>query len=460
MSNTMQPGDVRIGRIITGTDDGLPDQMAVMILDENNGVELRLPYFPYSEDGHNPQYSKTETWFFSSEDVLPKTLFFQDHLGVVTLLGARSAGFHMGGGSGCLGRIRVQIAIFNQPHEVNDSYRVEELRSQIDGLREFSSFSPVHFDQEVDEEGRLQPTVRTKPEEVVEWESGRIKYSIRSRVSWSSVQGQSFILDDVEPDIATFCDGGLLPSEHLQAHRSIRALLSFVYGKKISWRAHQIRDKQFPLWMLDGSSTNVEPVEVQFRSTSQEHLNPRPRSGDYLQGLFTLKELGGEGMRRWTELYEDDEMMRAIQPAVEVFNGATNFLDPQLMMLATSLERFGYHHAGRPQSSDGLKQGILRCIQRANLEWPEIALQEELAAAIANANNELKHADRRIYPGYESLIGLTMLAKIVVRAQLFELLEVDDSCRQRFLDGPDVRSVRDFFRENKLRVDKGRLGRE
>lgn len=73
--------------------------------------------------------------------------------------------------------------------------------------------------------------------------------------------------------------------------------------------------------------------------------------------------------------------------------------------------------------------------------------------AISNINNDLKHPDREQYPETTELAGAVYLSKIIVRAQLFDLLGLPDALRQGFLRSNDARNAVDVFVRHGLRVD-------
>ncbi|WP_404435969.1 hypothetical protein LG322_12860 [Microbacterium aerolatum] len=94
--------------------------------------------------------------------------------------------------------------------------------------------------------------------------------------------------------------------------------------------------------MADGNAEEATFVEVQLSGTIEQHAAPLPASESLNWPMLQMSQLGADGLRRWVELYTDETFERALQPAVEVLNGASSFLEPQLMMLATSLDRLGH----------------------------------------------------------------------------------------------------------------------
>ncbi len=98
-------------------------------------------------------------------------------------------------------------------------------------------------------------------------------------------------------------------------------------------------------------------------------------------------------------------------------------------------------------------ENIEKCLIDAQLDWPEIGSRRGIAMAISNINNDLKHPDREQYPETTELAGAVYLSKIIVRAQLFDLLGLPDTLRQGFLRSNDARNAVDVFVRHGLRVD-------
>lgn len=457
MANKLGPGDVRVGRVFDGIDDAVPDQAATLTFNGKQGAELAIPYYFESDGGPNPQYRKTREWFDFHDGSLPKTLIFEDDKGYVTFVGTRSAG--CSGAGRVVGRVRAQAAIFERPRSHRDEYLVREFISNIDGLQEFARFSPIQHDQERGEDGHYRTTVVIDADESVEWEAGGFNYGLQSNVTWHGTPGRSFVIDDSNPYISTVSKSGATLADHLGAHWAVRALLSLVHGQRLAWRSHRLRDDEFPRWMMDGSDYGGYSVEVMMSSTVEQRRDPAPKPNALMFSMFRLHDLGPEGMRRWIELYADQVLKQAVQPAVEVINGASRFLEPQLMMLAISLDRFGYYRFN-DKKRRAMYEHIARCLEAANLDWPQIGSRIGIAKAVSNVNNDLKHPNRESYPNTDVLAGVKELAEIIARLQLFDLLGVDDHLRQQFVTGNDVRNAVGIFEHAGVTVtDEGEFVR-
>jgi hypothetical protein len=344
------------------------------------------------------------------------------------------------------------VVIQERPREVRDEYLVRQLASTIDGLEEFSRFEPITHDVEYLPEGHSRTTIVVESVESVEWVANGYAYAIKSNVAWSARDGRYFHTVDSEPYLLTTSEEGASPVDHLAAQWPIRALLVLIHGQPLAWRSHRLRDEEFPVWMLDGSTSTPTFVDVQFQGTIAEHIAEKPSSPHFSYPPLWLGSVTAEALANWVTLYGDEVLAQAVQPAVEVINGASRFLEPQLMMLAISLDRFGYFlHGDRRQRR--IHANIEKCMEAAGIAWPTLGSRRGVARAIANANNDLKHPDREASPPSRQLAGLVELCKIIVRAQVFELLSVDPNIREKFVTGSnDALNMLRIFSDARLTI--------
>lgn len=446
MPNTLGPGRVRVGHLfLQHGDPRRPVAAAALTFDERRGARLLVPYVGGADD------AQPRGWFERSSP--PGVVVFADDEGVVVLVDVRSQGYS--GHQFATGRLVAQTAIFGEPRTIKPQYRVRALRSSIDGLDGFTRFHPVKYEFP----RRGEPAVVTLDEsETVTWRSKGYTYELRAGAVWSGTEGRQFEAQSV-PVLVTSCSKGATPQEHLRAQWAIRDLLLLAHGEKLSWRSHHVVDEQFPLWTMDGATHGPEPAETHFAGTVGQHTEPLPSSIDLAFPALNLRAVGGRGLKRWTDLYAEDLFRRAVQPVAEVINGAANFLEPQLMMLASALDYFGYYRFGVGRGRH-LYESILKCLDAADLDWPEIGSREGIARAIGRINNDLKHPDRERRPEGDELACIVNLAKVIARAQPFDLLDTEPSAKEEFRTSRDVRWATDMFAQCGLRVrDDGSITR-
>jgi hypothetical protein len=288
MANSLSPNDLRTGQLIDGHDT--PYQSCSLSYEQRVGAVLSIPFVEREE-----QFSHTEQWF---REQPPASLIFSDNLGTVTLTGLKVRS--IGGNTYILGRLRADVAVFGRPQELKAEYKVATLTSRIDGLEDFAAFSSVESEIEESEHGH-RVTVVVESKDKVEFDHGAYRYAIRARTPWTSTQGQSFAAD-TEAVIDTTSLEGATADDHLTAQWPIRALLIMAYGKKLYWRGHHVLDEQFPLWMLDGSTRTPEPCQVLLRRTVEDSEQPKPSRSDVALPMFSLRDLGETGLRKWLDL--------------------------------------------------------------------------------------------------------------------------------------------------------------
>lgn len=442
VANQLAVGDVRVGHVFEGYDQPGPAQGATLTFD-GRGAELQVAYLVESEIGRAPrQFARANAWFDFNNSSLPKTLLFADSIGWVTLSGARVSGGSLG--SIPSGRVRARSLIFGRPRMVLEDYSVAEMMSTIDGLDAFARFKPIKLSVEHKEDGGHRVEVVVDASESVSWNAGGFSYTIHANVSWTGQDGTSFEVLDGRPFLQTVREGGATIDEHYEAQFSIRALLVLVHGSRLSWRSHKIRDDQFPMWMLDGSDRGPSAVEVFYEPTVGQYRQDEPDSSNFVFSAFRLQDVGTAGLAKWIALYADEDFRRAVEPAVEVINGATKFLEPQLMMLAISLDRFGYFRFGDGKRRP-MHEHIVKCLEEAGLDWPEIGSRSGIAKAIGNVNNDLKHPDRAKYPETDELAAITRIAEIVARCQIFDVLGIDPILRDNFVRSNVARHAVELF---------------
>ena len=243
-----------------------------------------------------------------------------------------------------------------------------------------------------------------------------------------------------------------MPEEYLVSQWPVRALLVLAFGVPLFWRDHSIKDDNFPTWMLSGEAREATDVEVQLQRTAEDAQQPSPKSSDLMLPMFSLPDVGTAGLKRWYRLYDDPVLRRAIEPAVEVINGASRFREPQLMMSAMSLEAAGHYRDPQRRTRQRLEDQVRRCVEATGHDWSDIGSEMGIARAIAKTTNDLKHADRRRRPNGVELAVITDLAKLIMRMQILDLLDIPAKTVQGFVRTNAVHHVVERFRLNGVAI--------
>lgn len=440
MANTLSASQVRVGYLIDGRKE-TPFQAATLTYDAGQGPVLTIPYVLGS-----PQFAETEKWFVDRKD-MPESLLFWDGDGMVTLLGLRWGGHSFA--QAAVGRVVPRTVIFGRPRKLKSQYTVRRLTSRIDGLQQFTQFTSIGVDYRG--AGALA-TATVNPTDEVHWRHAGFSYAIKATAPWSGAHGQSFTAE-AGSIIESSRDRRASVEDHIRAQRPVRALLILAFGAQLSWRDHWISDRQFPIWFLDGSTADGHLVQVHARQTVAEAENSEPKSANFISPLFHLNDLDSSGLSRWFRLYGDPVFRRAIEPAVEVINGASRFLEPQLLMTAMGLEAMGHYRDPQRRSRVSFESQIKRCVDATRFDFTRVGSNKGIARALARTYNDLKHPDRDSRPdGYE-LSLLTPLALLILRMQLFDLLRLPSRLRTQFEASNSVYHALEPFKLNGVIID-------
>lgn len=416
-------------------------QSCTLTFEAGVGPVLAVPYLRGV-----PQFAATENWFRYRQP--PSTLLFEDHAGTVTFNGVRWRGTQ---GLGVeLGRLDANVVMLGRPRSIRAEYRFREFRSTIDGLHEFSGFHSISDNLDDPSNGRLV-TFTIGATEEVRWRHGGFSYRIVATAPWRSDGRELSAQSGVA--LTSRRARGASVDDHLTAQWSVRALLLLVLGREIHWREHTILDEQFPTWMMSGEAHAPQPVIVLPRRTERDREQAAVEHGTLVWALIYLRDLKAAGLRRWMMLYEDPIFRRAIEPTVEVVNGISSFLEPRLMMLALGLDAMGHFLDPTRKRNEYLNRQILRCITASGLDLSAIGPAEGIARALAEMNNDIKHADRPNRPSNPELRLMVDLALLIMRFQVFELLGLPKRLRLAASVSRDVNFLLEDFRINGIEVD-------
>lgn len=441
MANTLTPGQVRSGQLVDGLND-TPFQSCTLTYQEGRGALLHVPYF-----AHADQFKATVTWF--KERQPPASLTFHDQDGAVAFTGLRWLGHS--GSNFVLGKIGPDVAIFGRPRSMSSDYKVRRFLSRIDGLWQFTAFTSIDEDTDYIE-GRYRMVVTVDAKDEVKWRHGGFTYTLRALAPWTSTSSMKFNAES-DAEIETSAYRGASIDDHLTAQWPLRALLLLVHGRKLFWRDHHLIDDHFPTWMTAGPPREPGGTSVQLRRTIRDAEQPKPDEVHTAYAMFHLRDIGPSGLKRWCALYDDPAFRRAIEPVVEVINGASRFLEPQVMMTALGLDAMGYYRDPDRRRNTRLAAQIERCMVAVGVDYSKIGPIGGIASAIANVNNEIKHPDRLVRPDSLQLSLIADLSMFIARTQLFDLLRLPEKTKRAFLNSLDFNNLVSFFELNDLRID-------
>ena len=99
-------------------------------------------------------------------------------------------------------------------------------------------------------------------------------------------------------------------------------------------------------------------------------------------------------MQQWLDLYSDPLVRRAVEPVVEVINGATRFVEPRLLMTILGLDAMGHFRDPLREPGVPLRNQIERCLLGSALDVSALGSVQQVALAIAHVNNDIKQGLR------------------------------------------------------------------
>ena len=436
--NSLEPGQTRIGHLIDGIAD-TPYQAAMLEIADGN-VLLSVPYVPGER-----QFLATEEWFTNREP--PPSLIFHDGEGAITLTGLRWRGHSMSQYS--TGRIWVDAAIFELPKRLRPEFRFREVVSELDGLRAFAGFRSIEYERAI-VDGRLRTVATIAAHEDVQWRYGGFSFRVRANAPWQLDSSGDFRAAS-DAVVGSSSSRRATLDAHITAQWPIRALLLLAYGRPLRWRAHRVRDDDFPRWMLAGPPREPQLTEALVRRTLKEFSEPAI-DGNELP-IFHLNDLGSQRLRRWMKLYSDPVFRRAIEPTVEVINGASKFLEPQILLTVLGLDAMGHYRDQSRRRNVRLHEQIERCVRASGIDLNAIGSPEGIARALSNVNNDLKHPDRPNRPDSQQLRLAADLSMLIMRSQVFDLLGLSARSRQYFAGGNEVYQLNESFRLNDIFIN-------
>ncbi|MEU7223833.1 hypothetical protein [Streptomyces chrestomyceticus] len=405
---SVQFGDVITGMLVDGV-DGTPYVAATLLVDEQLGVRLEVPYITTSDTaaGETPG-----EWFETK--CPPKNLLLIALEGNISLFDCRYSGHTVRHPAGiAVGKITpADVVLQDRKGDHSDPLEVKELRSDIDGLTEWTGFTAITRHPSVDDENRVKKLdieLRTTDELI--WTQGQADMALRT--TWSC---------DSTAEGLTINEGVMLHSTfpapvpvltHLEEHRKVASLMTFIFGCPITWRSHSVRDQRF---------TEKRFSQLIKQNTVKEAARPDPTEKQLRHPLASPSQIGSSGLEAWAASYET--WGRFIHPAVSALNSPRTTLENVVVNAAVSMEAAGHligEVDGENATYDRRRRKttatfIYRCLARTGWDWSGICESRVgLARALAKNYNTIKHYGRGDFPDPLETYLVSSTATLVVR---------------------------------------------
>ena len=122
------------GHLVDGVSD-TPYQAAILVLSEQHGVRVEVPYVSYDEAG---QFKHVQEWF--RNEATPSNLELDTADGIVSFFGNRWTGRSENMGRNVsLGKLSpAETVLASRDGNLADELRVQTVRSRLDGLNEWT----------------------------------------------------------------------------------------------------------------------------------------------------------------------------------------------------------------------------------------------------------------------------------------------------------------------------------
>jgi hypothetical protein len=266
---------------------------------------------------------------------LPEELVFEDSQGPVVL-----SGLQVWGSSENLmsdvgtGRLRVDYAVPGT-RALGGHQRPHGLMSSIDGLGRFSGERAVSVEYARDRSSSTILTLQL---------AGMDARPLCEERGLSLVRGfrhlpTAFDVHEIAgtASIKTLHEAPTPMAVHLRTHRAVQALLGIAFGRPAGFTNHVIS-----LDPHEGAADTRarEWHELLTHKTGIGDHEPLPDDG---LPLFTLQEIGPDGVARWLRMW--DEWPRAMLPLAAMVRMRSHLLEAQFVTLGIGLEALGYYLA-------------------------------------------------------------------------------------------------------------------
>ena len=455
----LKPGDKRTGVFIHAESKDAPCVVGSMWIDPKLGVLAEIPYIEFGTE----QFAVPADWF--GNEKAPSNLLFRSENLHVSLFGCRTIrsvrGSHLD-----IGRLRAREAVFaERVGNIDDQLLVTKVISRIEGLAEWSDLSSIDWTTEpvVGTGTRGKRIVYTvQSSQGFEWPQGAARMRIVTH--WTQAEGGGpgiHLLDDTI--LESRFPKPVPVEDHLVEHRKFRDLLSMVVGPGVRFVEHFVRDRRFGIRMLDGKVRGADYERLIPASTiSEQHRDTSPTS-DW--PVITSKTLTALDLEWWAREY--DRSRRFVLPVASMLQRSSAFAEDKVINASMSIEALGavlgpisgeaptlIGNSARPSTATY----FYRIIESLDIDASRVASNRiELARAMANTYNTIKHPDRGDFPDGFHSIYTGKLALILARMAILQRLPRAGVAAAEYAKGWQVIRILDGMKADGVEVSAGKF---
>ncbi|MFG3419989.1 hypothetical protein [Micromonospora sp. NPDC048063] len=445
---------------IHAENEDAPCVVGVLWIDPKLGVLAEIPYIGFGTD----QFAVPSQWF--RQEQAPKNLLFRSEDLQVSLFGCRITRSVQGAYID-IGRLRVQEAVFaERSGSIDDELRVTTLVSHLDGLAKWSGLSSVRWDSEPigipsQRRGhRIKYTVQSS--HGFDWMQGAARMRLKTHWRHDGKTSPGIHLTDDTVLESRFREPRSV-SDHLVEHRKFRDLMSLVLGTGARFLGHSIRDRRFGMRTLDGKTHGADYERLVTARTAVDHYRKESVPGAADWPILAPKDLSPGDLAWWARQYEDSR--RFVLPTASTLQRSNIFAEDNVVNASMSIEALGAALGpvvGEDPTLAGTKKTtstyFYRIIETVGIESSSIAAGSvELARALANTYNTIKHADRGDFPDGLHTIYAGRLSLILIRMAIIQRLPGARAAVARYAESWPVRRIIEGMKADGVTVDSGRF---
>ncbi|MER5870551.1 hypothetical protein [Streptomyces sp. NPDC002044] len=447
-------GDSLAGLLVDGKRD-TPFVVATLTYSEARGIRIEVPYV---HGAQTRQFDEPDTWFDTASP--PRNLGFVTRGGTISLFGCRYSGHSMTFGHGySIGLITPESVVLHSAGEdLASELKVARLKSEIDGIAEWSQLRSLRYAPESDESGRLTRfTITAESPAKLSWTQGDATLTIAN--NWETFRsGPGMLVSEWGSLESEFADPRPI-SDHLAEQRKFVSLLTLVFGHAMRFRRHSVYDQRFTDTDLNGRSMGHSHYGLISSLTYRDHSQPLPAPKDFSDAIASISDIGMDGLSSWNSIYR--EWKRAIGPAVSTLSRPGGEVESLVMNAAISLEAAGNligtvsgeqetHNKGKPTTTTF----IFRCLAHSGLDFSRVCDSlPGLARAVSINYNTIKHFDRGEFPRASESYFASEVSLLAIRVLAAKQTKIGTPSTANFTSRKKLDDLESICRSHDIFVD-------
>lgn len=454
-------GDSLSGLLVDGI-KGTPYVGATIQMTRDKGVVVEVPYLPHEGTG---QFDHVQSWFDSQTS--PTNMRLLTHDGTISLFDIRWTGYSKvyAGTRASVGLLQPTLTVLgHRDGELTDELHVTEMHSWLDGLNTWSGLSSVQPDYKAQDRMRGKSmAIKLEGNSDFSWKQGSATMSLRA--VWSEDREEDgydrkMVIHNNVAIASTFDSEKASFHDHFAEHRKVAALMTFLFGRGLSFRKHSIRDDLFAL-RAGGQVYSTPLTEVISRGTYRERTREAPSSKQLRNPIADLQQIGVEGLERWASRYE--QWQRFILPSENVLGREGAFLEDVITSTSMSMEaagsiigeRSGEEAIWRKGKRPTMATYVYRCLDVLDVRWPErLGDRIRLSHAVANSYNDIKHYDRGDLPELDEAHVVGEINKMIVRLLAVYVAGRADSILEPYRESDQFSHIWQLLDAYRLTIDE------